>query len=357
MNVLLFTTRAVNGWESGSLLPHFSLLNGKNVDLLTMNKTKSSQNKIGEFGLRISNTINPYNLFYDLNKNVCDTWEEIYKAIDVYNLQFYDAFYIIGNLDLWRSNLTRKSNRVGKFPKDSGQLKFISTGKHLVGLLAILKAHHRYKIPIHELVLDPNEITMDLYHPDYVPDKNFHFIYHGYDIPEYNIQRVDSLQYHYGIQSRFDFLDKEIDFVFGYNVLQNSGREKYVDELEDFRRNFDTSAIYVKNYQNGDDYTISKEKYLGLIERSKYTYMLPAYDKNCFSIYRFIESINLNCLPLIHPDCKVEDVEKSFDIELSDLKNFKITESNRLEKIEYLKEKMLTFERDFNTIFKNDKSN
>jgi hypothetical protein len=72
--------------------------------------------------------------------------------------------------------------------------------------------------------------------------------------------------------------------------------------------------------------------------------MLPSYNKHCFSVYRFLESIYHDCLPLIHGDCRIEDIGLSFGIlpDLETLQNGRIPdETERLEILARLKAAML----------------
>ena len=319
------------------------------VDVLTNTKTAAAKNHIEQHGqFRLDGW---YNLYEDWYMNTAwnmNTWMEIYDALDVKPLKKYDNLCLIGGLDLWRSGLTRTSNRVGVFPTDSGQIRFQSVGSHCVNILALLKAHNLYNIPLHELAFDPNEMSMDLFHESVRPKDNY-YLYHGYDIPEYGIYRLDSLQYY--LENRhtvFSKTEKSIDFAFGYTVLEKSGREKYVKYVDRLAARFQNAQVFVKNEILGIDTTLDRDHYLEKLAESRFTMMLPSYDNHCFSIYRWLEALHHDCLPLIHPDCNLDDVQRSFDVDLSNLVTVDPpSETRRLEILEYLKKKFLTFKRDF----------
>ena len=356
---IFYTTRAIGGREGPNISRHFTILRDHHatVDFLTGTKTNASSNLINKLAhIAPENSLNLYGQWYStIARNMAD-WMEVYQSLDVGQLADYDSLYLICGVDLHRSNLGRFENRAGVFPRDQGQLKFESAGIHLTNILALLKAHREYGIPLHEVTYDPNEMSIDLFHKDVRPLSNYH-LYHGYDIPLYNAKRLDSLQAWFRADSAtsskalFSQITKDIDFTFGYTVLKNSGRENYPTEIQAIADNFKDVRIFVKNEYTGENTHVDGETYLRYVERSRFTLMLPSYNAHCFSIYRFLESIYHDCLPLIHSNCNLDDVSKSYGVDFSPLvvdKNFIIpTESQRLEILENLKAKMLSVTKKF----------
>jgi hypothetical protein len=347
---IFYSARALTGREGKNLIRHLSLLSSthKTIDYLSYAKTDDVKHDIEKYGnLRIKNCRNLFMEFYNKSLNM-PSWMDIYEALDVSTLSEYNALYIIGGMDLWRSELTRTGKRAGVFPKDNGQIKFQSVGIHCINILALVKAHNQYNIPLHELAYDPNEICAGLFHADVVPKENYH-LYHGYDIPKYNIKRLDSLQHYLLNKPKGLFTkDKITDFTFGYTILENSNREDFKQEIDHISSQFKTVNLYVKDYQTGNDNTIDGDSYLDKIEESRYTYMLPSYDRNCFSGYRFIEAIHHDCLPLIHPACNIIDIQKSYDVDLLPLiTNKPFEEKDRIELLDHLKKKIMIVEKEF----------
>jgi hypothetical protein len=349
---IFYTTRAIDGREGKNLCRHLTILKRTHstVDMLTANSDKGT--KIAEkYGLlSIGNYRNFYGNFYSNDAKNMDDWMAVYDAINPIALKEYSALYIIGGLDLHRSNLGRFENRVGVFPKDRGQLKFESCGFHLVNILAMVKAHNVYGIPLHEIAFDPNEMSCDLFHDDVAPvrDKGY-YLYHGYDIPKYGAHRLDSLQCWLEASTHplfpEDYSKKKCDFTFGYTVLLNSDRQHYPNDIDKVASMFQKSNLFCKNEYTDVNTHIDADKYLDLIKVSRFTYMLPSYDKHCFSVYRFLESLHYDCLPLIHADCNIADIGQSFDI-LDDLTTLQRgiipTEVERLSILGRLKAAMLT---------------
>jgi hypothetical protein len=193
-------------------------------------------------------------------------------------------------------------------------------------------------------------MSCDLFHSDVAPIKDSgYFLYHGYDIPKYGAHRLDSLQCWLEASTNplfpEDYSQKSYDFTFGYTVLKESGREHYPNEINLIANQFSKSNVFSKNEYTGINTHVSGDKYLDLIKVSRFTYMLPSYDKHCFSGYRFLESIYHDCLPLIHADCNIQDIGSSFGI-LDDLETLQSggipTESERLDILGRLKTTMLT---------------
>ena len=231
------------------------------------------------------------------------------------------------------------------FPADKGQLKFKQTGLHIINVLAIHKAHVLYDIPLHEFSYDSDELCSGLFQVNQNPSK--YHLYHIYDMPHYNMYRLDSLQY-YLLRKNLIPTDKIYDLTFGYTVFQYGNKPTYIDYVDKITCRFDNVNLYVKNAISGHDTSIPRDVYLNKISESRYTLIIPSYDNSCFSLYRFIESIHLDCLPLIHPDCNIDDVQRSFDVDLSILKTaIPFSEDNRLKLLEYFKSKFLVFEKNF----------
>lgn len=348
---IFYTSRAILGKEGQNIIKHLSIMSTKCdvIDHLSNTKTNFAKEQFLKYGnCSIRKSINLFQKFYESDAMNMNSWMEIYDSLDVKDLKDYDNLFIIAGMDLWRSGITRFGKRASVFPNDSGQIKWKSVGMHCINILAILKAHNLYDIPLHEISYDPNEMCCDLFHSDVSPKNNYH-VYHGYDIPKYNIKRIDSLQYYFNNKlNDLFFTDKVTDLTFGYTILEKSDREEFTNDIGTLLKKFKSHNFYVKDYQTGNDTTVDKETYLSKLKESRFTYILPSYDRHCFSIYRMIEAVAMDCLPLIHPSCNIEDVSKSFDVNLKDLITNEIpNEKKRLELLEYLKEKMMIVERTF----------
>lgn len=354
MKWLAYVAKSLTGRQSKSTLQHMLVIAepGSQIDLLSSVKTDTAKNYINDY---LNTNINVTNLFtsFYLDQIVTDktikTWDQVYESIDVSCLQGYDAFFICANAESPSSNIQRGSKR-GKFPVDNVALRWVSMGSHLINLIAILKAHNLYGTPIHELLYDPNEMAYSEYHDDYKP-KHEYFSYHGYDVPEYGLSRLDSLQVFFTNRNKsnlFSFFEdeKEYDFTFGYAIFPSTDRSKYKQYLKDFSAQFAKSNLYVLDKVSGENTFIDTDSYFEKIKKSRFTYILPAADTKCFSIYRIIESLYQDCLPIINRDCSMQDVEASYGVDLSPLVlDAGVSESQRLELLEYYKSAFCKVER------------
>lgn len=351
MKAIFYSARSLSGREGKSVIRHIGIISKtcSTIDHLSNTWTDAVKLEIEDTGcVKINQSINLFGRFYESDAVNMASWLNIYDALNVEPLKAYDRLFLIGGMDLWRSGLTRFGKRAGVFPSDAGQVKFQSVGVHCINILAMLKAHNLYSIPLQEIAFDPNELSCDLFHEQVAP-KHDYTLYHGYDIPKYNIKRLDSLQHYFSERPKGLFeLDKTEDFTFGYTILEKSNREEFVPAIREMISKFNTANVYVKDYQTGTDTLIDPDAYLCKLEISRFTYMLPSYDRHCFSGYRFIEAIQNDCLPLIHPNCNRQDIELSYGIDLSPLVvTTPPSESQRLELLEYVKSKIMVVEKLF----------
>lgn len=351
MSCVLYTARNITGAFSSGLICNMRLIETKHKDitLLTNRKTEQGKSFIEKTsGLHINNYVNYYDDFYMNTARHMKSWIDVYHSLDVSMFEKYDEIYIMGGLHFPQSDISRFSKRASTFPNDRGQMKFIQTGSHIVNALALHKAHVLLDKPLHEFVYDTDELSVNTFNLRQNPSK--YNSYHIYDYPKYNLQRLDSLQYFFSKQSKSVIEeDKVFDFTFGYTVYKNGNRPSYVTFVNDISKRFDKVNMFVKNVITGENNVVDRDTYLNLISKSKFTLILPSYDNECFSLYRFIESIYNDCLPLIHPECNISDVEKSFDVDLKSLySNNVIDENRRIELLNYMKDKFLIVDRGFN---------
>lgn len=347
---LFYSSRPLSGREGEGVMHHIKSIETSSdiIDALYDGKTDVIADHLYSFASIHVNKVHTHITKFYLDKGIhMDNWMDFYDAVDVSLLEQYDDLYLMSGMDLWRSGLTRGGKRSGVFPKDRGQINFVSTGLRCANILAMLKAHNTFGTRLHELAFDPNEIPMREFHPDVAPTSNY-WLYHGYDVTHYDILRLDSSQYMFNKNVKWFELDKKYDFTFGYTVLQDSDRAKYIPWVNDMHSKFDTANLFIKSDCDIPDTSVSRTVYLNKIEESRFTLMLPSYDESCFSIYRFIESIDKNCLPIIHESCILDEVEQSYGVDLSHLVvDEPMSEADRLELLDYYKSKFMVFEKGF----------
>ncbi len=348
---LIFSSRATTGREGKYVSRHMCILKSQCeiLDHLNTGTTKHSKHNIEQFAnIKIRESTSEFTQFYLDTLGKFKNWAELYTALDVSNLKQYAHLYLMAGIDLHNSDMTRFGKMVEIFPISNGQLKFLSHGKIYVNILAMLKAHKEYGIPLHEYQYDTGEIPLSKFHKNYLPENNY-VTYHNYDIPEYDVHRMDSLQFYLNdvkTESFFD-IDKDIDFTFAYTVLKTSNRQDFPKFVDAIATNFNSTKIFTKNHFTDVDTSIDSDIYTELIKRTKYTMILPAYEKKSFAIDRFITALDSDCLPLLSGKCIINDVESSYDASLTDLlindvnDVKKFSENNRQELLQYYKDKFL----------------
>lgn len=355
MKVLIFSTRPLTGRFVTSLVQQFKVVEtvSSDIDLLSMTKTDSSANYVEKMtGL----TVNPVFYFSDFYFNVArnlENWEAIYEALDVSELRKYDHIFIFGGLLSDGSNLKRGQKRDGVFPvgNDRGQIKFNSVGLPITCILAILKACREHGVNVHEVAYDQQEVSLSMLHPTYRPTSNY-TLYHGYDHPEYGYRRLDSLQYYNKNKMEFESeVEKSIDFVFGYTIITKD-RLYLIDDVKNLCDNFKDSQTFIHNKIGGESNFVERSVYLDLIAKARYTLIIPTYDPHSISIYRIIESLELDCLPLFHKAVNMEPIIKSFGeiderLILKDNSFKPFTEDERCDIITSMKSQFCEFRKGF----------
>ena len=103
-------------------------------------------------------------------------------------------------------------------------------------------------------------------------------------------------------------LDKQLDFVF-YCTAKTDDR-KYILVSRDKLQGIKNSDVVVVGPK--ENHTISEEAYDELLRKSKYTMVIPAYNKDNFSIWRIIEATMNNCLCLCHSMNNMHDLRFTY---------------------------------------------
>ena len=374
-NIILFTTRPITSKYTKSLIEQMCILEehqdkGHKIILWTPKKNMQNAEYIERVaGIRIDDMIcyiDDYKRCMTSPKPIYDSWYEFLEKEDWIS-QFEDVAQIVvfGGMLSDASGLTREKNKFNAMLKTRNQMNFIANGSYLVGLLQLVKMSRERKIPLHEICFDPCENSLSQL-TDYLPHE-LH-CYHGYDWHDYDLKRLDSLQaYLEKEKSVFDdfFGDydktKDIDLCFGFTVLTEHRYKQYDDVMAGLDANPDLNAkLFVRHKKLDIDDFVDRNTYLDHIERARYTLMIPPYDLKHFSIYRFVESIYNDCLPLITSDVHTDDFVKSFGISPEIINKItvdygtigakisELTEDERIEILEYFKRICLVNEKKLN---------
>ena len=261
--------------------------------------------------------------FHNIDYNE-ETWEHIMNKVDISKIPKICKIIEIGSALSDSADLRDNSINYEQMFKNNKSYKFISirNPKNYITLtFAIL---NRDNAEFDHYVLDPLELN---YNDLSVKQKYTRFF--GYTIPSYKLQRNDKI-----LDSHtFETLEKKYDFTFGYTVLTNERKTRKTQFLLDQIENSDLKYnILVRNKYLDINTMLPKQEYLNTLKETKFTLIIPAYNKETFSIFRFQESIMCGCIPLILDTSYLYEVKKDFYIPDEIIVN----ETNIIEKIKTL---------------------
>ena len=104
--------------------------------------------------------------------------------------------------------------------------------------------------------------------------------------------------------------EKERDFFFIGSVYSDD--RKYLYGLEKQVTNTESFVFKIADSKENKKNVLSQDDYYKEIGKSRYTLVIPSYDKTSFSMIRFFESIYGECVPLILDLCCTKDFEATF---------------------------------------------
>ena len=316
--VLIYSTRAISSIYSKLLVEQMNIVENFADDIHLMTHTKTD--KSYKLAKEISNLNNlkyfksDYLRFYMedvIKEKKFNSWDEIIDAIDISGLKDFNRFYLFGGMLSSVNKRFLKSS--GNFPY-SFTWKFQSLATKYIFICAILKASKEYNIPITEIIFDPQEMSLDLVSSEKLKiDKNLHDLKFNIAIPEYNVDKFDMMQYLYSLKPECDikFTEKEYDMIFGYTCLWKE-RSETMNQILKSLNQFEKKQLFTKDIYLDIDTFIPRDEYLKYISKSKYTLIIPSYDRTQVSILRILESIHNNCIPLFTPDNNFDILLKSF---------------------------------------------
>jgi hypothetical protein len=364
-SVMLFTTRPITSRYTKSLIEQMSILqdyqnSGHDIIFVTPKTDPRNKKYIEEVAGITINKVISYKDHYvkKVRTKIYKNWYEYIEKENLFeneDLGDVKDIFIFGGLLSDATAITRKHNGMNRILNTWQQMNFDANGTYISGFFQLVKLSRERKIPFHEICYDPCENSISQL--DYKPYK--YTCYHGYDWPEYEFVRLDSMQKK--LIEETDFFKEDpkkcIDLCFGFTALTSDREAQYTQLMDSLEKqpNIDIK-LFVKHKSLNIDTFVDRNIYLDNISKARFTLIIPPYDLKHFSIYRFIESIHLDCLPLITNDVNVLDFAKSFDIDLNILGEIttgyseigktidEITENKRIEILTYFKNKCLKYE-------------
>jgi hypothetical protein len=251
---------------------------GANIIFVTPKTDPRNAKYIEEVaGIKISETVSYKEHYHNVVfPKKYKNWYEYLDNVSLFeNLKHADQIVVFGGLLSDATGITRKINGMKKIMNTWQQMNFTANGTYITGLLQLIKLSREFKIPFHEICYDPCENSIDLL--SYKPHN--YKCYHGYDWPEYNLKRLDSLQYYLiNVPKRSTLFynnEKEIDLCFGFTALTKDREAQYDAVMNNLNTINIKTKMYVRHKTLNIDTFIDRDTYLENIEKAKYTLIIP----------------------------------------------------------------------------------
>lgn len=164
----------------------------------------------------------------------------------------------------------------------------------------------------YNLVADPQQVAFSNF-TDYIGKK----VVDGYILNKK--RNKNSLTYipfyEYALLKNNEKLFKESkavkEVVFTCYMISVSKEREWIKNFEKMFKGIKDIDVCIITKENKKKPIVQKEYYKKIIN-SKYTMIIPPYDKDSFSMIRFFESVQLNCLPFIYKKCNLNEVYDTF---------------------------------------------
>ena len=164
----------------------------------------------------------------------------------------------------------------------------------------------------YNLIVDPQQVSFSNF-VDYIGNK----IVDGYILNKK--RNKNSLVYipfyEYALLKNNEKLLKESrgekEVVFTCYMISVSNEREWIKNFEKMFEGVKDVDVCVMTKENKKK-PITQKEYYEKIMNSKYTMIIPPYDKDSFSMIRFFESIQLNCLPFVYKKCNLNEVYDTF---------------------------------------------
>lgn len=326
-NVLVYSTRAVNSKHMQSLFEEMMILKefADNIHYMGFTKTSKSYERVKNLSEidDLIQTPHTYLKWYteEVASRKLTDWDDIIDKIDIRPFRGFDRIYVWGGLiNSVCARRPKQIKTIKTFPYLCSKV-WTSLGIQYINILAILKAHREYGIPITEIMHDPGEASLNLIETERLkinPEK--YELKFNYAIPKYGVEKLDMMQYYLknrkydasNITRLFFESPKKYEFTFGYTVVMEDRNVNDDELVKLIHSKFNNPNIFVKHKFKGINTFVNRTEYLNYIDNSDYTLIIPSYEKDQVSIIRIIEAAHHNCMPLFTEDNNWDALLESF---------------------------------------------
>lgn len=188
-------------------------------------------------------------------------------------------------------------------------LNYMIVARDTIPAIVFCHFSNRSKNHIYHYVLDPRGLDFDVSEiKRLIEDCKSYTRFFGYTSKDRNLVFSSLVHYetffHY--RKKFRAEEKKYNFVFGYAVLDEDRRRNMIDtglnQLMNELEVDDTNQIFVQDQFLNINNFLDFSDYAKYLSRARYTLIIPSCDINHISIYRIVESIALNVVPLFTRD-------------------------------------------------------
>lgn len=119
-------------------------------------------------------------------------------------------------------------------------------------------------------------------------------------------------------QNSIDFSDRNIAFTFGASAV-TADRHYLIALVDEMKESFDKEKLQYDillrtKVEVGKSRTkfVDQRQYVYDLQYAVATVVVPAYDAEAFSWFRFVESVSRGCIPLVYKECCLDSVKKCY---------------------------------------------
>ena len=245
-------------------------------------------------------------------------WLEVYHELDLSSFPKFERIIEVGSALSEGNKLQYGITDFKNLFLSRAQFKFLSGRKQKENILLTYKLASNQNIELEHFIIDPQEVNYG--------DFNFENIQYPRRFPytseKFDFLRDDAFLDTYIRNSAISVvtedsinLEKEFDFTFGYTILTED-RSESTDYLNSVIESLDglRTKIFLRDKYNNIDTFIKKDEYLHYIRKTKFTLIIPSYNNETFSAFRYIESIYSGCVPLILRTTDISEAKKTLYI-------------------------------------------
>ena len=153
---------------------------------------------------------------------------------------------------------------------------------------------------VYQYALDPDEARLEAL----LDFKNFARLYFNDNVR----QGTTFIPYHeYSMVREYWPIDTDDKNLFCFHATANNAKRQWLIDAKDKMESTEGFDVHIKT--RGERCTSNQRDYMATLQRSRFTLVVAAYDKDAFSWPRLFEAACCGCLPFVMSDCNLQDIE------------------------------------------------